>query len=360
MARRKDTYIFAPIEKKKRGFSWIIIFLALIIAIVALCLLISASQNGQVLLRTEKVAVMSLDRVFEKFTILHLSDLDGAPLGKDAEIWRDALNGKRFDCVVMTGDMVGASGESEPMTELIGILRSINSTAPIYFAAGDEDPADIESASTGRPEPIAQWVLDAQKAGAIYLDSPQPIEAGKYKVWLTPEYLYEIDLAGSIDVLTRQKTDMETQGTQYEIEGGASYRALCKRLEAMVRSQEAIKQITKNDLQIAISHVPLTVERVRNLLGWADTEQPFNFRALTLILSGHYTGGQWRLPWGGAVYVPDLGFFPKDDQIIGMQRINSINQHISAGLGASRFNPLPGRLFNPPVATILSYTARIE
>ncbi|NLI22358.1 MAG: hypothetical protein GX418_12545 [Clostridiales bacterium] len=45
---------------------------------------------------------------------------------------------------------------------------------------------------------------------------------------------------------------------------------------------------------------------------------------------------------------------------MGMQRVNSITQYISAGLAPSDFYPMPGRLFNTPAVTVLSFTAKID
>jgi predicted MPP superfamily phosphohydrolase len=162
------------------------------------------------------------------------------------------------------------------------------------------------------------------------------------------------------DSLTRQKQDMEAVGQQYEGEGGASYRALCYRLDAITASAAAIKTMTKDDLQIGLTHVPLEADYVREMVEWADESAPFSFRRLSLVLAGHFCGGQWRLGSLGPVYVPEKGWFPGDVGVLGMQRINSINQYISAGISASHFYPMPGRLFDTPSVTLLSYTARIQ
>ena len=47
------------------------------------------------------------DKIFEGFTVLHISDLHAGPVGSDMELWQSLLKGKAFQAVVMTGDMVG-------------------------------------------------------------------------------------------------------------------------------------------------------------------------------------------------------------------------------------------------------------
>jgi predicted MPP superfamily phosphohydrolase len=303
---------------------------------------------------------MSLDKKLENFTVLHISDMHGSEMGLNADAWRTLLYGKGFSAVAMTGDMVGRGGDYTPLVSLIKTLRGIKADVPIYLIAGDDDPAPVLSSLHGNPEVLADWVRAAQDAGAVYLDRPVRQSVGKLTVWFSPEYLYSVDVAGMQQSLTRQKEDMEARGQQYEGEGGASYRALCYRLEAITQSAEAIKTMTRDDLQIGLTHVPLLTDYVREMVEWADEKAVFTFRKLSLVLAGHFCGGQWRLPATGPVYVPELGWFPGDAGIVGMQRVTSISQYISGGLNASDFYPMPGRLFNTPSVTLLSFTARIE
>ena len=63
----------------------------------------------------------------------------------------------------------------------------------------------------------------------------------------------------------------------------------------------------------------------------------------------------------GAVYVPELGFFPQDEKITGMGYLAGVWQHISPGLGAGTDYPwfMPMRLFNSPGATMLVLTPNV-
>ena len=360
MARRKSTYIFAPDQKRRKSPGCLILFLAILLAFMVLILLSNEAMNRKLDLTTARIPVMALDKAFENFSVLHISDLHAAEIGGNADAWRTLLYGKRYHAVVLTGDMVGKSGNYTPLLSLIEILRGINAEAPIYFIAGDDDPPPLISAYRGTPEVYADWVIAAVNAGAVYLDAPQSQQAGKNNVWFTPEYLYGIDVAGMLSSLTQQKDDMEQKGMQYEAEGGASYRALLARLEAVQRTVDAVKTMTSNDMQIAVTHAPLAVEYVRTAVEWADLDGVFNIRHVNLVMAGHFVGGQWRLPNLGPIYVPEAGWFPGDSGILGLQRLNSVNQYISGGLGSSSYYPMPGRLFNAPSASLLIFTARIE
>lgn len=360
MGRRKNDYLFAPQKQRhSHAGAWITLLLMLV-AVVTTVALTNYAENRRITLNAEKVHVMSLDKAYEGFTVLHISDLHASPLGSDLALWRNLLFSKNYQAVVLSGDMVGQSGDDEPLLSLIHNLQLIRADVPIYFIAGDDDPAPVLSTARGTPQVLAQWVEAAQAKGAIYLDSPVSQPVGKQKVWFSPEYLYDVDVDGMIGALNNQKLAMENSGTQYDAQGGASYRALRYRIESLERTQAALKTMLSSDLQIAVNHAPLETSYIRESIEWADENKVFNFRNISLLLTGHYCAGQWRLPWGGAIYVPEVGWFPPDDGLVGMQRINSMNQYISAGVGASDFYPVKSRLFNKPAVTLITYTAKLE
>ena len=360
MGKHKNTYIFAPQKEKRGGAGCLVTFALMLLSIAVAALLVNNATNQRLELLSEKVSVMSLDKAYEGFTVLQISDLHAASMGSDLTLWRQQLYGKSYQAVVLTGDMVGSGGEYEPLLSLIHTLSQVNATAPIYFIDGDDDPAAVNAAPRGTPEVLADWVLAAQKAGAIYLDAPVSQAVGKKVVWFVPEKLYDVDAQGMLGSLSIQKETMEAQGQQYESEGGASYRALLYRLDAMQRTVDAIKAMTSADLQIAVTHAPMDADYIRTSIEWADTDKMLNYKSISLLLAGHYCGGQWRLPGGGAIYVPELGWFPQDTLVKGMHRINSINQYVSGGVGASEFYPIKWRLFNAPNITLLTFTAKLQ
>lgn len=357
--RHKSTYIFVP-EKQHGGSGFFWLVLLAVVALFGVALLMNQVSNGRARLEEEKVSMMNLDKTFEGFTVLHLSDLHAAKLGSDIDAWKDLLYGKTFHAVVMSGDMVGSGNDYEPLLGLIHALREVRADVPIYLIAGDDDPDPVISTAQGTPEALANWVRAAVQMGATYLDAPIAQKVGKRTVWFVPEYLYDVDAAGMVISLTNQKSDMEAKGQQYEADGGAAYRALCYRLDAMQRTVEAQKAMLDTDLQIAVNHAPLDASYIRTSLEWADQTKVFNFRSIDLLLCGHVCAGQWRLPGIGPIYMPDTGWFPDDAGLSGMQRINSINQYVSPGLGASEIHPLKGRMFNNPTATLLKLTGALQ
>lgn len=360
MGRRKNTYLFAPQKQKRSHWGSVIVILLMVTAIGLTVWLTNYGANQRLQLETEKVHIMALDKTYEGFAVLHISDLHASPLGADLSLWRNLLFGKQFNAVVMSGDMIGSSGDSEPFLSLIRNLQELRPDVPIYFIAGDDDPAPVLSTARGTPQVLANWVREAQTLGAIYLDAPVSLSVGKRTVWFSPQYLYDVEVDGMIGALSKQREEMENSGQQYDAEGGAGYRALTYRIESYERTQIALKSMLSTDIQIAVNHAPLESEYIRESIQWSDEDKVFNFKNIALMLTGHYCAGQWRLPGSGAIYVPDRGWFPSDEGLVGMQRINSMNQYISPGIGASSYYPMSGRLFNAPRVTLISLTAKLE
>lgn len=358
MARRSNDIFAAP--RQRRGLGCLVVAVLLMAALGGAAYLLNHAVNQRVELVEEKVSVMSLDKAYEGFTILHLSDLHASSIGSDAALWQQLLFGKTFHAVVLSGDMVGVSGNAEPMLSLIHTLQLLKPDVPIYFISGDEDPTPVLSTPHGTDDVLADWVRQAQRMGAIYLDAPVAQAVGKRTVWFVPEYLYDVDANIMVSTLTAQLGDMESQGTSFENEGGAVYRALQYRLDAARRTLEAISQMTENDLQVAVNHSPLETAYIRSSLEWAQTQSIFHFRSISLLLCGDTCAGQWRLPGAGPLYVPERGWLPGDEGIVGMQRVNSINQYVTPGLGASALHPLPGRLMNAPGASLIKFTGTLQ
>lgn len=356
--RRKNRYVFATDRRPhrvRRFFATLGIALLLLAAVGGA---LSFGISHEVSYVTQWVTVAKLPADLEQFSILHLSDLHGVTLGSGQAAIRRVLSGQRFSCCVMTGDMLGPEGELEPLAELIGLLPEGLLTV---YIPGDEDPPYLNAAAHGNLSPKADWAEKLESLGVTVLDEPLLIERGRKneaRLWLIPEELYALDLDGA-ERTFRSQLEMLRGAGSLTPDQAAAQRVAQYQVERLGRIREKIKQIAAGDIQVVLSHTPLTEDYARTLVGWSSREDVFSIRQAALVLAGHFCGGPFRLPWAGPVYVPEYGWFPAEELVSGMSWPGGVPQYISPGLGANRLCAWqPFRLFNHPTVTKIYLTAR--
>ena len=308
--------------------------------------------------RLEKVnlTILNLPESLEQYSILHLSDLHGAELGDRQQAIAAALGTERYSCVVMTGDMLGEEGDTGPLMDLIALMPP---ETPKYYIPGDTDGDWLDSAAHGSLSVWTDWAEKLRQAGVILLDRPVSETRGKGTIWFVPEELYTLDLDRMTEVYETQLEEMNRRATALTADDAARRRVLEYELERMADIREIREQFQPGDMQIVLTHTPLAEEYVRDVIAWGQKEDFFALRYASLILAGHYNGGQWRIPGLGAVYVPELGWFPPDEEVRGMSFPAAIPQHISPGLGSDpHYGRMQGRIYNAPTLTLITLTRR--
>lgn len=355
--RRKNQYIFASEPERGRGrqvLAWLGV--ALCLAVVA-TVISNFTLNHQVTLTRQRITVQNLPGDLENWSILHISDLHGREIGEDQAAIKKALGTLNYSCVVFTGDMVGAKGNVEPFLQLLSLLPE---DKPKILIPGDSDPPVIQTTAHDSLSVYSSWAQQVLDAGVILLDEPVSFTRNKSTIWFVPEYLYSLDLDSTESAYRRQAEELSAQNAILTPDQAAQKRAAEYHLERIARIREAIASMKERDIQVALTHTPLTREYVNTMLQWTDKNAVFSLRRVSLVLAGHYTGGQWRMPWGGALYVPAYGWFPEDSLIRGLDYLAGIPQYISAGLSASDSYPWqPFRLFNGPEITYITLTASL-
>ncbi len=356
MARRQQ-YIFH--EESHRGKGVVIALLAALMLLAAVLFTANLAMTHTVAYTREYVTIANLPTDLDNFTILHLSDLNGAVLGDRQSAVKKAIGDRSsYGAVVLSGNMVGESGDVQPVMDLLGQLPL---GTPVLLLPGDGDPSVYATAAHASLSPYADWAQSLIDAGVVILDEPYSITTGKATVWFTPENLYTLDTVGAEKAWQNQIDMLAAQVEPLSADQAALKRAAEFQVGRMQRIREKIAAMKEKDVQIAVSHMPLTKESVAESRAWA-TSKVFTMSRVSLILSGGYCAGQWRIPGVGAVYAPELGFFPGDVQLAGMGYLSGVWQHISPGLGASPDYPwfMPFRLFNSPGATMLVLTATVH
>ena len=360
MRKRQNPYVFANERRhrmqKPHRARWTV--LGIVLLMTAAFFIANFTVSHRVILEEVKVTILNLPHDLEEYSILHISDLHGARYGEKQKAIDTALGNSRYSCVVMTGDMLGEDRDVEPLLELIALMPK---DTPKYLIPGDMDGSFIETGAHGSLSVYADWAIRLQQEGVHLVDRPMSETRGKGTIWFMPEELYALDLDVTENVYRKQLASLNDRASSLSADDAARIRAIEYELERMESIRQIRQEVQPEDIQIVLTHTPLTAEYAQNLISWTTKESFFSLRYASLILAGHYNGGQWRIPFAGAVYVPELGWFPDDSLIQGLSYLGDIPQHISKGLGSDpHYEKQPGRVFNSPVITRITLTRKAE
>ncbi len=351
---RNKHNIFA--EETHRGRAFLIGLAMVLLLLCAGLFTWNFALNHTVSYEREYVTIPKLPESLENFSILHLSDMNGAALGENQSALRKVLEGKSPGCVVLSGNMVGKKGDPEAVLELLTIFPR---GTTVLLLPGDDDPGLYASGAHSSLSPYAPWAAELQAAGVIILDEPYAITRSRSTIWFIPEGLYSLDIDNSRSAWQTQLDTLNALAGDLTPDQAALKRSAEYQVARLDRIRQTLATIKASDVQITVSHMPLTKEYIVSARARTDT-QAFSLRSSSLILSGGYCGGQWRLPGLGAIWAPELGFFPEDQLIRGRSYIGGMWQHISPGLGVSPLYPLlPFRMFNSPTATMIVLSSKM-
>ena len=299
-------------------------------------------DNNRVVAVKQQMEIENLPAEFEGFTILLLSDLHGKRFGENQEHLLALINSLQYDMLVIAGDMSDwRDRDNQPFYDL---LDGIENKEYAYAISGNTGPWGFDT-RTGILDAVGQ-TLEAK--GVHNLNQVFSIQRGESRLMLAEFYL--------VDWVKAFYLDPARQGLKET--------ALSPADLALYQNEEAyaldfigdLEKITPQDTLIGVSHVPYSKDSVS---ATPEMMPPFD-----LILAGHYHGGQIRLPWIGAIYIPDgasetYGIFPSQDRVSGLYDWGAFQQYITRGLGASGSVPFLGfRLFNTPEINLITLVGK--
>jgi len=239
----------------------------------------------QLKIQRRLVAIPGLPAAFEGYRVLHISDTHLGGLGSGAEQVLVVAR-LRPDLIVHTGDMIESGWYSEACAFLLGSLQASDGVVCVL----------------GNHDYVGSWPSSES------LDLVQRLRAHGVTVLINTSSLIERDGARlwliGLDDLGRGHPD----------------------------AWQAFSGIPPEDPVIVLAHSP-------------DSLFELPRRHVALALTGHTHGGQVRAPWG-AIVTRTRHRYP---DVRGLQTVNGIATHMSAGLGST----VPIRLFCPPEATVL-------
>jgi predicted MPP superfamily phosphohydrolase len=299
-------------------------------------------DNSRVIVREQTVEIEHLDPIFDGFKILQISDLHSARFGKNQKRLASLLNSMPYDMISVNGDMVDRATENPlPFLEL---LDNLENKELIFYVDGNVGPQALDRRS-GQATAFGALLVEY---GCRLLDRPHMLLRGDAHIWVSNE-LYKTD-----DVekwITGINNRIRAESDPDEI----------ARLTENLRYQQNLKSlligINDEEVVIGLSHYPYSPFHL-------DNPPPRDFPVSDLVLAGHYHGGQIRLPFIGAIWVPDPSpdhFFPPEEIVSGFYRGKLSQQYISRGLGSSASVPnLNFRLFNPPEVTLITLKMKAD
>ena len=268
--------------------------------------------------------------------------------------------------ILCVGDMVGKSGDPEPFYEF---LDGLSRPSRVYFVAGDADPGPLretprEIQGTLEDIVLEDWILGGIERGATYVDAPLKVDVGETQVWLTPTTFLNLDASVN---RASWKEQMEQEQDGYLAGVAADYASLpftSYRYKLSQKFFTAQETIQPTDFLIGLSHIVPSDEFIKSAAIHDSDGTRYLFEP-ELIVSGHYCGGVWKLPFAGAFYVPNrmlprYGWFPEKEDVEGLSKIGETQVFISPGLSTTSAVPLlPFRLNNDPAVTQLTLTAKL-
>ena len=251
----------------------------------------AVKENRSVRITRYKILSKRLPSAFSGYKILQISDLHQFRLGKNQEELLAIIRKTDCDMIVITGDLFDKGKSGENAYEL---LRGLQGGAPVFYSLGNHE---------SRIHNLHEYLAKAKDLGAVLLDNEGlRIRKGGQSIVLygmtDPDFAH----AG-------HKKDRETAGSYL------------KRIE---------QYRTFDDYTVVMCHRP----------DFIDLHEQ---AGIDLVLCGHAHGGQYRLPYIGALYAPGQGLFPEYTE--GALPRGRTVEIISRGLGCShipfRINVMP-------------------
>lgn len=264
-----------------------IIFLVIFTILIIILSLFLNYQNKHLTVSEYIFKSPEITGDLKDYTIVQISDLHNARFGKNNSRLLDTIKKQNPDIIVITGDIVDSNHSN--LKTSIDFAKEASGICPVYYVTGNHEYWLSDSN-------YSQLMTGLSEAGVVIL-----------------------------------KDDME------EIKVGESSYTLIGIDDRSLTSNK-FEALAGDGLNVVLMHEPQVYYAYKN----SDAD---------LILTGHAHGGQFRLPFAGALYAPDQGFFPEYTE--GAHHDGNPEMIISRGLGNSI---IPFRLFNYPEIVVVEFS----
>ena len=317
------------------------VVLGILLVLMAMTTVYNFFDNSRIKVVEQQIVIGRLPESFDGFRILQISDLHGKYFGKKQVDLLKIINNLDYDMIAFTGDMNKSAEKSiESSSAIFDLIDGIKKKDSVFWVDGNTGPYAISGIDSVKTDELTEVGEILKEKGCNILTLPYGISRGNDRIWIAPEML-------EISFLAANSIDAEKAGGEENL----------KKVQAFTQKAKTVfNAINRNDeVKILLDHYPKQTnltEEEWNQMGWLDYD---------LIIAGHYHGGQFRIPFIGALYIPSptsgifSGYFPKQNAVKGLNSVSGIPQYISAGLGTSTsIEILNFRLFNTPEINVIT------
>lgn len=293
-----------------------------IVFCIAICLYIGI-DNYRVKVARQEVIIENLPNEFDGYKILQISDLHSRDFGKTLY---NKINKSNYDIIVFTGDIL--NNHDFEMKSLIKLVENINKKTPMLYVDGNNGPVPYYLI-TGKTTKFGRKI---ESLGIKLLIDTYVVQKGNKRL-----------VFSNFDFLSKAFLKEKTKGNFSD-----------KRKKYL---EDKLTKYNK-DVRIGLAHYPAYKRILKSIALKRDT-----FYYHNLIIAGHYHGGQIRIPFYGAIYIPaetkKESFFPKQEYVSGLVNVEGVNQYISRGLGSTKsLKPFYFRIFNTPEINIITLKSK--
>ncbi|WP_089964799.1 metallophosphoesterase [Clostridium gasigenes] len=331
---------FKKITGKGERMRYKIAILAAVTTFLNATIKYNIENNNSVTVVNQKIGIENLPKEFEGFTILQVTDLHSKSLGESQEGLTELINELKFDIIAITGDM--QNRQDNDYEKFIALLKGINNKEEIFYTPGNHGPMVYKD--------------------EVSFNSFTKRNINNYKgkeVISNNSNRNKDNLSNNNDIGERELTEagikMKELGVKfldnvYSIKKGKEILWVSELIYSDEFNELAKGKYNENDIKLALTHYPM------NKRGYEGDIGKFLGR-YDLVLAGHYHGGQWRIPYVGGIFIPDLnqsGWFPSKERISGLTKWGGFKQYVSRGIGAGgAVEILRFRFFNKPEINLI-------
>ena len=278
-----------------------------ILSVILIVVVYSIFDNNRIKVVEQQIVIDDLPEEFEGFKILQIADLHGKTFGKNQKRLLKKMNAIDYDMIAICGDMMDK--HTEDTKPFFDILDGLENKENIFYVKGD---TGLEAVVENTGEITSDGQLLMEK-GCKVLDKPYAITRGDSTLWVS------------------------------RFMNGTSF-----------YQQTGVDKNNDNSAKVVVTHYP------RHENHYAADQ---NIPDYDLVLAGHYHAGQIRIPFYGALFIPDaftpVYLFPDQREVKGLITWGNTNQYVTAGLGANApYKFLQFRLFNTPEINVLTLTKK--